>query len=62
VGAGDCDSDADCKSGLKCGTDNCGKCEEGQTCGEWQWNDDCCYQPEWFLTFHNDNLLILEVD
>ena len=35
---GDCDSDADCLSGLKCGIDNCRM--------EWGfiWNSDCCYR------------------
>ena len=47
VGEGDCDSDSNCKEGLKCGSDNCGKCEKGSTkdCGLWHYWDDCCYDP-----------------
>ena len=39
---GDCDSDADCRAGLICGTDNC-PVKEGL---EWDSTDDCCYQGQ----------------
>ena len=46
---GDCDKDEECKDGLKCGTDNCAQCLEGQGpadgCGKWAYNTDCCYDP-----------------
>ena len=35
---GDCDNDSDCKSGLKCGTDNCPAGFPDKTY-------DCCYNP-----------------
>ena len=35
---GDCDSDADCKEGLVCGTDNC-PVKSGL---QWDEADDCC--------------------
>ena len=35
---GDCDKDSDCKSGLKCGTDNC-------PTGFPDKSYDCCYNP-----------------
>ena len=37
-GRGDCDDDNECKEGLKCGLDNCGK--DFPTSGY-----DCCYDP-----------------
>merc|ERR1712126_627202 len=47
AGQGDCDTDNDCKDGLKCGNDNCGvswtkfiPSREG-----WDVYDDCCYKP-----------------
>ena len=40
-GEGDCDSDAECRRGLKCGQDNC-KQKSGQ---QWDNSDDCCYKP-----------------
>ena len=46
---GACDKDEECKDGLKCGTDNCAQCLEGQGpadgCGKWAYNTDCCYDP-----------------
>ena len=36
---GDCDNDSDCKSGLKCGTDNC-------PAGFPDKSYDCCYKPK----------------
>ena len=41
-GEGDCDSDSDCKSGLKCGKQNCAK----KSGGFWDANDDCCFKPK----------------
>ena len=41
IDQGDCDSDSDCKIGLKCGNDNCPK-KSGH---EWDSGDDCCYKP-----------------
>ena len=38
INYGDCDSDNDCKNGLKCGSDNCPS--------EYPSNYDCCYLPE----------------
>ena len=38
---GDCDDDADCKPGLKCGIDNCSN-KNGY---QWDEYDDCCYTP-----------------
>ena len=35
---GDCDDDADCQSGLVCGTDNC-------VGASFQSTDDCCTAP-----------------
>ena len=40
---GDCDSDSQCRDGLKCGTDNCMK--NGKSGGDWESDDDCCYNP-----------------
>ena len=40
VGEGDCDSDADCLDGLKCGTDNCPSTRSS----DWDSSDDCCYK------------------
>ena len=40
VGQGDCDSDSDCLSGLKCGSNNC--------LSDFNWggsSTDCCYKP-----------------
>ena len=39
---GDCDTDDDCKAGLKCGTKNC-KEKSGL---HWDSDDDCCYEPD----------------
>ena len=41
VGQGDCDSDSDCKAGLKCGSNNC-KVKTGL---DWDSKDDCCFNP-----------------
>ena len=41
VDEGDCDSDSDCKAGLKCGSRNC-KTKSGL---QWDVKDDCCYEP-----------------
>ena len=41
VDQGDCDSDDDCKIGLKCGRDNC-PTKSGH---QWDSTDDCCYKP-----------------
>ena len=38
VGEGDCDKDADCQDGLKCGVDNC-------KIGYSNVGYDCCYFP-----------------
>ena len=38
---GDCDTDSQCKEGLKCGTDNC----IGKSGFQWGAADDCCYKP-----------------
>ena len=38
IGKGDCDKDADCESGLKCGHDNC----SNDFPSKWY---DCCYNP-----------------
>ena len=38
-GDGDCDTDADCKDGLMCGTNNC-KIKTGLY--DWDDADDCC--------------------
>ena len=48
LGDGDCDNDADCASGLRCGTDNCAAFHDlsGMPCeAEYTWDttDDCCY-------------------
>ena len=45
LGEGDCDYDSDCKNDLKCGKDNCKKCEKGTDCGLFDDTDDCCIQP-----------------
>ena len=37
---GDCDIDADCKVGLKCGEDNCSQKSDMK----WDKTDDCCYR------------------
>ena len=49
AGEGDCDTNNDCKEGLKCGTNNCGT---GTGKGWLPWDplgwdreDDCCYKP-----------------
>ena len=58
-GEGDCDSDADCKSGLICGHNNCGP-KDGQE----SWNptadalglvNDCCVSPK------DGNLFLLKI-
>ena len=41
VDQGDCDTDEECKTGLRCGTDNCSI----KTGLEWDATDDCCYAP-----------------
>ena len=41
VDEGDCDSDSDCKAGLKCGSNNC-KVKTGL---DWDSGDDCCFKP-----------------
>ena len=41
IDQGDCDSDSDCKIGLKCGKDNC-PTKSGH---QWDSTDDCCYKP-----------------
>ena len=41
VDQGDCDSDSECKQGLKCGSNNC-KTKSGL---QWDAGDDCCYKP-----------------
>ena len=41
IDQGDCDSDSDCKLGLKCGKDNC-PMKSGH---QWDSTDDCCYKP-----------------
>ena len=38
---GDCNSDKDCKEGLKCGQNNC-----NANAGTWKPTDDCCYKPK----------------
>ena len=40
VGEGDCDSDSQCKEGLKCGSNNC-----EQKSGTFEKSDDCCFDP-----------------
>jgi len=40
VNHGDCDEDADCMEGLKCGKDNC------PTGSNFDASDDCCYDPD----------------
>merc|ERR1712072_1312207 len=49
-GDGDCDYDKDCRKGLKCGSNNCGRWRStrGWTSkGKFKWyrGDDCCYRP-----------------
>lgn len=51
LGDGDCDKDADCKSGLKCGTDNCGAFRRPagwlkSSAAGFDSTDDCCYAPQ----------------
>merc|ERR1712227_1018420 len=41
VDQGDCDSDADCKTGLKCGSNNF----KPSTANNYNSNSDCCYKP-----------------
>merc|ERR1712227_660426 len=41
VDQGDCDTDADCKTGLKCGSNNC----KPSTANNYNSNSDCCYKP-----------------
>jgi len=41
IGGGDCDGDAQCQPGLKCGTDNCQDFDP-----RWGKTWDCCYVPE----------------
>ena len=38
---GDCNSDQECISGLKCGQNNC-----NENSGNWDSTDDCCYKPK----------------
>ena len=61
VGDGDCDKDEQCTGKLRCGSNNCGKCTDlvggeynwgnawemivNGTCGYWDYDDDCCYDP-----------------
>jgi len=50
IGDGDCDSDSECASGLKCGTDNCANYRPSggwpvESEDEWDTTDDCCYKP-----------------
>ena len=40
-GKGDCDSDLECETGLRCGNNNC-KEEFGSYDTNWNWFDDCC--------------------
>jgi len=46
-GEGDCDTDDDCKEGLKCGTNNCEFDGWGIIPHSTGWDiyDDCCYKP-----------------
>ena len=44
AGEGDCDGDDECREGLKCGHNNCGR--DGLERGEFDSKDDCCYLPE----------------
>ena len=41
LGQGDCDSDQECKDGLKCGINNCQK-HFSLNGSAWNWYDDCC--------------------
>ena len=61
VGEDDCNHDLDGKQGLRCGVNNCGKCDwvvgsdwhwendwdfvNSGKCGFWGVDDDCCYDP-----------------
>ena len=50
LGDGDCDTDDDCGSGLKCGMDNCNDFRPNtnwpsENAGGWDSTDDCCYHP-----------------
>ena len=47
---GDCDSDADCKTGLACGIDNC------PSGGNFHPEADCCYKVSgiYLSTLHNE--------
>jgi len=48
---GDCDSDSDCKAGLKCGVNNCREIHGDQVDDRWRLlmedteEADCCYKP-----------------
>merc|ERR1711915_1106686 len=42
LGGGDCDSDKDCKAGLKCGNNNCHR--DFLTSAHLE--NDCCYDPK----------------
>ena len=49
-GDGDCESDADCATGLVCGEDNCGHFRDTKgwphdSDYSWDTTDDCCYNP-----------------
>ena len=50
---GDCDTDADCKGELICGTDNCSK----KTGFAWDDTDDCCTcdAGDIYATWHSCN-------
>ena len=43
IGEGDCDYDGDCRSGLKCGTDNCFYDFPTSYGYNWEIMADCCY-------------------
>eukprot|EP00755_Sulcionema_specki_P032412 Sspe_Gene.98676::Locus_72074_Transcript_1_1_Confidence_1.000_Length_1160::g.98676::m.98676 len=43
-GQGDCDTDSDCKKGLKCGKNNCREMHPGWD-DVFDKTDDCCYEP-----------------
>ena len=50
IGDGDCDSDSQCATGLKCGHDNCVDFREHaswqtESPTGWDTTDDCCYLP-----------------
>ena len=52
VGGGDCDSDTQCSSGLKCGTNNCQK--DFSTSGSnWDSTADCCEGMLFYLDYRS---------